>query len=83
VKRSRLDFGAVTADMRGCDSLSSIGDRHKKGAHGGNLVSPVTSYIIPPMSGMPPPPAMAGCFSGTSATTASVVRMFFAIDAAF
>jgi hypothetical protein len=32
------------------------------------------------MSGMP---AAAGCFSGASATIASVVRMFFAIDAAF
>jgi hypothetical protein len=28
-------------------------------------------------------PAPAGCFSGASATTASVVRMFFAIEAAF
>ena len=28
-----------------------------------------------------PAPAPAGCFSGGSATTASVVRMFFAIDA--
>src|SRR5204863_472333 len=36
------------------------------------------------MSPMPPPmPAPAGCFSGASATIASVVRMFFAIDAAF
>src|SRR5262249_48382438 len=39
-------------------------------------------YIIPPMSGMPAP-APAGVFSGASATIASVVRMFFAIDAAF
>ena len=38
-------------------------------------------YIIPPMSGMPPPPApFSSC---TSATIASVVRMFLAIDAAF
>ena len=39
-------------------------------------------YIIPPMSGMPPgmpPPS----FSGGSATIASVVRMFLAIEAAF
>src|SRR5215211_8479510 len=37
-------------------------------------------YIIPLMSGMPPwPPS----FSGGSATIASVVRMFLAIDAAF
>src|SRR2546425_877015 len=34
------------------------------------------------MSGMPPP-TPTGFFSGASATTASVVRMFFAIDAAF
>jgi hypothetical protein len=40
------------------------------------------SYIIPPMSGMPPP-AIAGSFSGGSATIASVVRMFLAIEAAF
>src|ERR687886_1264446 len=39
-------------------------------------------YIIPPMSGMPAP-APALSFSGGSATIASVVRMFFAIDAAF
>jgi hypothetical protein len=39
-------------------------------------------YIIPPMSGMPAP-APAGVFSGGSATIASVVRMFFAIEAAF
>ena len=39
-------------------------------------------YIIPPMSGMPPPIA-APSFSGISATIASVVRMFLAIDAAF
>jgi hypothetical protein len=39
------------------------------------------SYIIPLMSGMPPPPWPS--FSGSSATIASVVRMFLAIDAAF
>ena len=39
-------------------------------------------YIIPPMSGMPPPIG-AAAFSGASATIASVVRMFLAIDAAF
>src|SRR5207247_5561716 len=37
-------------------------------------------YIIPDMSGMPAP---APSFSGISATIASVVRMFLAIDAAF
>jgi hypothetical protein len=41
----------------------------------------VPPYIIPPMSGGIPAPA--GSFSGGSATTASVVRMFLAIDAAF
>ena len=52
----------------------------------GKRASPLTSggalYIIPPMSGIPPgmpPPS----FSGGSATMASVVRMFLAIDAAF
>ena len=39
-------------------------------------------YIMPPMSGMPPPIA-APSFSGISATMHSVVRMFLAIDAAF
>src|SRR4051794_20935263 len=39
-------------------------------------------YIIPDMSGMPAP-AGAPAFSGTSATIASVVRMFLPIDAAF
>ena len=34
------------------------------------------------MSGIPPP-TPTGFFSGASATIASVVRMFFAIDAAF
>jgi len=41
-----------------------------------------TPYIIPDMSGMPPP-GPPDSFSGTSATMASVVRMFLAIDAAF
>ena len=41
------------------------------------------TYIIPPMSGMPPPAAPAPSFSGGSATIASVVRMFLAIEAAF
>jgi len=37
-----------------------------------------------PMPPMPPGmPAPAPAFSGASATIASVVRMFFAIDAAF
>ena len=33
------------------------------------------AYIIPDMSGMPTPAGAPPCFSGTSATTASVVRM--------
>ena len=43
------------------------------------------AYIIPDMSGMPPPPPPPppSVLSGTSATMASVVRMFLAIDAAF
>ena len=40
-------------------------------------------YIIPPMSGIPPPGMPPPSFSGGSATMASVVRMFLAIDAAF
>jgi hypothetical protein len=40
------------------------------------------TYIMPLMSGMPPPPPPLSR-SGTSATIASVVRMFLAIDAAF
>src|SRR5439155_12127070 len=46
------------------------------------LESQNRAYIIPPMSGMPAP-APAASFSGGSATIASVVRMFLAIDAAF
>src|SRR5690606_41310528 len=38
-------------------------------------------YIMPPMSGMPPP-APPLSFTGASATIATVVRMFFAIEAA-
>src|SRR5262245_56881879 len=67
-------------------------ERHRDSqgaAHGGTRGSPViasgsgrTAYIIPPMSGIPAP-APAGVFSGGSATIASVVRMFFAIEAAF
>jgi hypothetical protein len=42
-------------------------------------------YIIPPMSPMPPmPPGIpAPAFSGGSATIASVIKMLFAIEAAF
>ena len=39
------------------------------------------AYIMPDMSGIPPPPPPS--LSGISATMTSVVRMFFAIDAAF
>jgi hypothetical protein len=45
----------------------------------GPSVSSVSGYIIPLMSGVPP----ADSLSGISATMASVVRMFLAIDAAF
>ena len=42
---------------------------------------PHASYIMSGMPpGIPPPPPF---FSGASATTASVVRMLFAIEAAF
>src|SRR5690242_11734676 len=49
----------------------------------GESSAEVRAYIIPPMSGMPPPGIPAGSFSGGSATIASVVRMFLAIEAAF
>jgi hypothetical protein len=53
----------------------------KEGGTRGNQGFPRAPYI---MSGIPPGiPAGAGVFSGGSATTASVVRMFFAIEAAF
>ncbi len=45
-----------------------------------SLQSDGSGYI---MSGMPPPIGAADCFSGASATTASVVRMFLAMEAAF
>ena len=48
----------------------------------GQSVTSASGYIMPLMSGMPPP-APSDSFSGTSATIASVVRMFLAIDAAF
>jgi hypothetical protein len=55
--------------------------RPKGGGARGNQGFPRASYI---MSGIPPGiPAAAGVLSGGSATTASVVRMFFAIEAAF
>ena len=48
-----------------------------------SLCCPIGPSIIPDMSGIPAPPAPAPSFSGSSATIASVVRMFLAIDAAF
>src|SRR5581483_2259551 len=67
----------------GPGSHTSSPRRVGEGAHGGEpKVLPRATYIIPPMSGIPAP-APAGVFSGASATIASVVRMFFAIDAAF
>ena len=46
----RLNSRAVAADMGGGDSLPRLGDPLKKGAHGGNLVSPVptTPSLLPP-----------------------------------
>jgi len=41
MRRSPSSSGAVAADKRGGDSLRSHGEHHKKGAHGGNMVSPV------------------------------------------
>ena len=35
------ELGAVAADMSGGDSQRLLGEQSKKGAHGGNLVSPV------------------------------------------
>src|SRR5437763_10606067 len=64
------------------ETLNRPGPPRKEGARGGTRGSPAVAYIIPPMSGMPAP-APTGFFSGGSATIASVVRMFFAIDAAF
>src|SRR6185312_4850160 len=60
---------------------TSGGDRRISDASDG---SPAHRHIMPPMppmSGMPPPAPFS--FSGTSATIASVVRMFLAIEAAF
>jgi hypothetical protein len=55
--------------------------RPEGGGSRGNQGFPRAPYI---MSGIPPGiPAAAGCFSGGSATTASVMRMLFAIEAAF
>ena len=56
--------------------------RPRGGGSWGNQGFPHAPYIMPPISGMPAP-APAGCFSAGSATIASVVRMFFAIEAAF
>jgi hypothetical protein len=41
VTRSQSRAGAVAADTSGGDSLRLLGGRLKKGAHGGNTVSPV------------------------------------------
>jgi hypothetical protein len=51
VSRSRSNLGAVAADMRGGDSRRLIGGPLKKGAHGGNMVSPVLN--IPPEEVIP------------------------------
>src|SRR5581483_1544923 len=79
----------VVGTWHGAHRRSAVPPRAPKTARGRLSPAPRTSrtrgfgsYIIPPMSGMPAP-APAPAFSGASATTASVVRMFFAIDAAF
>jgi hypothetical protein len=40
------DFGAVAADMSGGDSRRLLGDHLKKGAHGGNMVSPMRKEVL-------------------------------------
>ena len=40
------DLTAVAADTRGGDSLWLPGERPKKGAHGGNMVSPVRKEVL-------------------------------------
>ncbi len=72
--RSRALPGGSPTPLDPCDAQD-------EGARGGTQGLPHGSYIMPPMSGMPPP--TGAFFSGASATIASVVRMFFAIDAAF
>ena len=44
-------FLAVAADTSGGDSLRLLGRRQKKGAHGGNMLSPVLN--IPPEEVIP------------------------------
>src|SRR5262245_39262036 len=81
---------ATTHDVLLASSRAELTHAYKHGRtkeRGRNEPAPRQSalapaYIIPPMSGMPAP-APAGVFSGGSATIASVVRMFFAIEAAF
>src|SRR5918999_1462016 len=57
--------------------------RHQAWVRGREPPDRLRLYIIPSMPPMPPPGMPAGSFSGISATIASVVRMFFPIDAAF
>jgi hypothetical protein len=45
MRRSQMSLGAVAADTRGDDSLRPNGERLKKGAHGGNMVSPVRETL--------------------------------------
>jgi hypothetical protein len=81
--RCQLRFGSLRLflhlhSFRGAGASPSRTDP-RAGRLGGFDLLP---YIIPPMS--PMPPAMpAPALSGGSATIASVMRMFFAIDAAF
>ena len=51
MRHPRSGFTAVAADMRGGDSPGLLGERLKKGAHGGNMVSPMLN--IPPEEVIP------------------------------
>jgi hypothetical protein len=51
MSRPRANSAAVAADMSGGDPVRPLGDRPKKGAHGGNMVSPVLN--IPPEEVIP------------------------------
>jgi hypothetical protein len=43
---TRSNLAAVAADMCGGDTQRLLGERPKKGAHGGNLVSPVPKEVL-------------------------------------
>jgi len=46
VSEVQRELGAVAADMSGGDSQRLLGEQPKKGAHGGNLVSPVRKEVL-------------------------------------